>query len=115
MKKLLLSVAALCCAGVASAEVITTTYYGVKAVKDDVNPCRGATTHICAQIITRYGFDGQPTLEPDSVDAAHSSVSVTKIIRIPSDASAADRATLMSLANPAKGIFVVMGTEKVKD
>lgn len=115
MKKVILAVAAVCCAGVASAETITTTYYGAEAVKDEVNPCRGATIRVCAQITTHYGFDGKPALAPASVGQSQSSTQVTKIIRIPVDASAADRATLMSLNNPEKGVYVVMGLQEDKD
>lgn len=87
----------------------------MRAVSGDVNPRRGATTHICAQITTHYGFDGKPALAPASVGQSQTSTQVTKIIRIPVDASDADRATLMSLNNPEKGVYVVMGLQEDKD
>ena len=113
MRKLFLAVAAICCAGVASAEVVTTTYYGEKSVKDSGNPCRGATIRVCAQISTFYpDREHAPGTGTFSLDEA---APVKKIIRVPLDASPEDRATLFSLANPAKGVYVVMGTKTDND
>lgn len=36
-------------------------------------------------------------------------------MRIPVDASDADRSTLISLNNPEKGVYVVMGLQEDKD
>ena len=107
MKKLLLSVAALCCAGVsANAWEITETrtYYGEYASGDVQSPCLGATTRKCATVTTtRPFFPGGGPQQYSLGEPASKTV-----VSLPADTPWQDYVKMKKLEDPAKGIYVVL-------
>lgn len=108
MKKIILLVAALCCAGVASAEgelISRSIFYGEYASGNSQTPCAGPTSRMCAET------DITGPLNPGGGGLQKSvgvSTKFVKVIKLPADTPWQDYVKMKKLEDPAKGIYVVL-------